>query len=405
MSRVYRSISKGVSGMDDKVLKQVRGIRNILILLLVVVVFIIMKGLSGLLIPLALAGLLTILNLPMVNFLEKRHFPRFLITILVAIVTIVVLWIVITMISGTVEQLIRDQDFLASQFTKKIDAAIVGVGNVIPGLEVDDLRTEVNNVLTPSTIAGLIGSVLGALGNMGSSSIVFLIYYLILLSSATGYHAYVDYVVGNDGGNNSGRGLWDQTEESISTYMGIKTIISLFTGLSAGLICAAFGLQFALFWGFLAFIMNFIPSIGSILATAFPVFMAIIQFDQFGIILALGILLGASQFLIGSVIDPMIMGNRMSLNTVTVIFGLMFWGYIWGIPGMLLSVPLTVVIRLLLDQSEDLSVIARVMGVAPKPGRKKDPLYLRVITWIKERPKKVKKSSGEKTGEVASRDQ
>lgn len=76
--------------------------------------------------------------------------------------------------------------------------------------------------------------------------------------------------------------------------------------------------------------------------------MAVIQFNSVAPILALGILLGATQFAIGSIIDPMIMGNRLRLNSVTVILGLLFWGYIWGIPGMLLSVPLMVMIRLLL---------------------------------------------------------
>ncbi len=176
--------------------------------------------------------------------------------------------------------------------------------------------------------------------------------------------------------------------------MGIKTAISLVTGISAGLICWIFGLQFALFWGFMAFVLNYIPSIGSMLATVLPIFMAIIQFDQFGIILALAIVLGTSQFMIGSVIDPMIMGSRLRLNTVAVIFGLMFWGYIWGIPGMLLSVPLMVVIRLILERSEDLSIIARVMGVAEKPGRSKPSLMTRILNRGRtSEPEKTKKGN------------
>lgn len=363
--------------MDDQNTRQLKGIRNILLILLVVVTFIILRELSHLLLPLALAGLLTILDLPLVGFLEKRRVPRPLITILVATVTILIVWFVFSMIGGTIDQLLNDSSALARQFMTKVDLAIVWIGNTIPGLEADTIRGEVNRVMTPAGIAGLIGSVFGALSNVGSGSLFFLIYYLILLSGATGYHTYIAYVMGE--GNEKSRELWDQSEQSISTYMGIKTLISLGTGIIAGLICWAFGLEFALFWGFLAFIMNFIPSIGSIIATALPVFMAIIQFDQFGLIAALGILLGASQFLIGSVIDPMIMGNRLSLNTVTVIFGLVFWGYIWGIPGMLLSVPLMVVIRLLLLRSEDLSILARVMGVAEKRSRKKPALYTRLM--------------------------
>lgn len=358
-----------------------KGIRNILLVMLIILVFIVLRELSGLLLPLVLAALLTILNLPMVGFLEKRRFPGFLITFMVAVLTLVILWLVFSMISGTVQQIIDDKDFLASQFSKRINAFIIWLGEVIPGINVEFLSDQINRIISPAGVAGLIGTVLGTLGSFGSSTVLFLIYYLILLSGATGYRSYVEYVTGSDESGGT-RQVWDLTQESISAYMGIKTVISVVTGLSAGLICWGFGLQFALFWGFMAFLLNYIPSIGSMFATILPLFMAIIQFDNIGIILGLGILLGISQFIIGSILDPMIMGNRLRLNTITVIFGLLFWGYIWGIPGMLLSVPLMVMIRLMLERSEDLSIFARLMGNAEKPRKvksRKPPLFSRII--------------------------
>jgi len=337
--------------------------------MLIIVVFIVLKELSGLLLPLVLAGLLTILNLPLVGYLHRKRLPGFLITLLVSILTLVILWLVISMISGTVQQIIDDKEFLAGQFSKRINGAIQWLGATIPGMNVESLSAQIDRILSPSNIAGLIGTVLGTLGSVGSSSILFLVYYLIFISGATGYKAYVEYVTGNDEDGGT-RQVWDLTQESISAYISIKTVISMVTGITAGLICWAFGLQFALFWGFMTFLLNFIPSIGSLVATVLPISMAIIQFDSFGIILAITIILGLFQFVIGSILDPMIMGNRLRLNTVTVIFGLLFWGYIWGIPGMLLSVPLMVMIRLLLERSEDLSIIARIMGNAEKKDKK-----------------------------------
>ena len=358
-----------------------KSIRNILLIMVIILVFIILKELSGLLMPVILAALLTVLNLPLVNFLKKRRVPDFLITLLVAVLSLVIIWLIISLISGTVQQIIDDKEFLAAQFSKRINSAILWLGATIPGINVDFFISQMDNIISPASIAGLIGAVLGSLGSIGSYTLLFLIYYLILLSGATGYKAFIDYVTGPDESGGT-RQVWDQTQKSISAYMGIKTMISLTTGLSAGLICWAFGLQYALFWGFMAFILNFIPSIGSLIATALPLFMSIIQFDSFGTILALGILLGAFQFIIGSIIDPMVMGNRLRLNTITVIFGLLFWGYIWGIPGMLLSVPLMVMMRLLLERSEDLSIIARVMGNPGKSGiikAKKPSLFSQIL--------------------------
>lgn len=344
--------------------------------MLIIVVFRVLRELSSLMLPLVLASLLTVINLPLVSFLEKRRIPRFLITLVVSLTTLGALLVIIQLIRGTVEQLIIEKDVLAQQFYAKLTTAMTWVGSIVPGINTDQLWAEINDFVSPSNIASLIGTAFGALSSFGSSSVFFIIYYLILLSGATGYNDFVEYVAGPAGTGRT-REIWDKTQESIVAYISIKTVMSLITGLLAGLICMAFGLQFAMFWGFLAFILNYIPSIGSIIATGTPLVMAIIQFDSFGLIIALGILLAASQFVIGNVIDPMVMGNRLRLNTVTVIFGLFFWGYIWGITGMLLSVPMMVMLRLLLERSEDFSVVARVMG---NPGKRNSgKLQLRPI--------------------------
>jgi predicted PurR-regulated permease PerM len=355
-----------------------KSIRNALVILTVVVVFAVLRELSGLLIPLVLAALLTVLGLPLVSFLDKRRVPGFFITLIVAAATLALVFLVVTLISATVQQLVTDQAVLARQFSRKINIALAALEESVPSIGINSMRSYLENAVSPDRVAGILGAVLGSLGSFGSSFLLFIVYYLILISGATGYRAYMDYVTGTDESGHA-RQIWKLTHQSLSAYVSIKTLISLFTGFTVGIVCWAFGLRFPLFWGFLAFIMNFIPSIGSLLATVLPVLMAIIQFDRIGIIVALAVLLGASQFIIGSVIDPMVMGNRLRLNTVTVIFGLLFWGYIWGIPGMLLSVPLMVMIRLMLERSEDLAIIARIMGKPGRSGRKRPPLISRVL--------------------------
>ncbi|MCG8452099.1 MAG: AI-2E family transporter [Spirochaetales bacterium] len=367
-----------------------KAIRNILLILLIIVTFAVLKLLGSLILPLILAALLTILNLPVVNFLERRRIPRGLIAGVVALLTLGVLWLVVTVIGSTIEQLVADIDVLAGQFNRKVNLAMGWVAARIPGLNADYLWNEMDTVFSPDSIASLLKTALGTVSSFGSSTVLFLIYYLILLSGATGYSAFIDYVFGEENQGET-RHVWEATEQSIAAYMSIKTVISLVTGVLAWLICLAFGLQFALFWGFLAFLLNFIPSIGSILASALPVFMGVIQFDGLGAVVALALCLGASQFVIGSVIDPMVMGNRLRLNTITVIFGLLFWGYIWGIPGMLLSVPLMVMLRLLLERTDDLAVVARIMGNAPKRTPRRESLFAR---WVSRWEKSGKDANG-----------
>ncbi len=365
-----------------------KSIRNILMVLLIITIFFVMKTLSHLLIPLTLAGLMTMLSLPLIDLLRKLKFPRFLITVTVAVITIAILWIVIGMIGGIIDQLIQDRELLARQLYHRIDSLVLWVDKTLPVLDVNDVNNLLDDfyqMLSPKKIASLIGTLLGDLvSGFGSSVFLFLLYYLFLLTGATGYSAYIKYVMGSDD-EGAKKELHEQTQKSIADYMAIKTLVSLATGIIVGLICTLFGLRFAFFWGFIAFIMNYIPSIGSFAATIFPFLMAVIQFDSFGTTLALVATLVFTQLVVGNVIDPMLMGNRLRFNPVSILFGLLFWGYIWGLPGMLLSVPFMVIIRLLLERHDDFAILARVMGYPEKPRRNPRFSLAKIITQLSKR--------------------
>ena len=212
----------------------------------------------------------------------------------------------------------------------------------------------------------IFGSVAKGVGSFGGSFFMFLLYYIFLLSGVSGYHDYLRWVAGD---NTHLLDTVEVTQRTISHYIGLKTLISGVTGIIATIICLLLGIRFAVFWGFMTFVLNYIPSIGSVIATIFPVTMAFIQFDTLQRPILLLILLWGTQLTIGNFIDPKLMGSRMRLNTVTVIFGLVFWGYIWGVPGMLISVPMMVIIRLLLERTEDMAILARVMGYPARQGR------------------------------------
>lgn len=138
--------------------------------------------------------------------------------------------------------------------------------------------------------------------------------------------------------------------------------MSLCTGVGYGLTCWIFDIDFALFWGFLAFVLNFIPTVGSIIATIPPLLLGLIQLASPGAVFGLFGLLLTIQFSFGNIIEPKLMGNSLSLNTVVVILGLVFWGYLWGVAGMVLSVPMLVLFKVILAQFDEAKIIVRLMG-------------------------------------------
>ena len=153
---------------------------------------------------------------------------------------------------------------------------------------------------------------------------------------------------------------------SVQRYLGIKTLISLVTGILAYALTAIIGLDFPLLWGLLAFLFNYVPTIGSLIAAIPPIVLALVQF---GLVQAAVIGIGylALNVTIGGLIEPRVMGRGLGLSTLVVFLSLVFWGWVFGPVGMLLSVPLTMTAKIALESSERTVPIAILMGSGGDP--------------------------------------
>lgn len=143
-------------------------------------------------------------------------------------------------------------------------------------------------------------------------------------------------------------GIMLEMDKSITTYVATKFLISLITGILFYIVGISFNLDFPFLWGFLAFLLNFIPSIGSVIATIPPILIALLTFP-FSRVLLMAIVLIVIQNIMGYIIEPLFMGRTMMLNPVAVLAGLILWGVLWGIPGMFMSAPLMALIKLVAE--------------------------------------------------------
>jgi predicted PurR-regulated permease PerM len=146
------------------------------------------------------------------------------------------------------------------------------------------------------------------------------------------------------------RQLTTDINARIGSYLGLKTMLSLLLGVLSWAAMAAAGLEFAVFWAVLIGLLNFIPYIGTVLGVAFPVLMAIVQFDSAGQIFAVLLPLAIAQFVIGNIIDPMAMGNSLNLSPLAILVSLAVWTGLWGIPGAFLAVPITAILTIILSE-------------------------------------------------------
>ena len=148
----------------------------------------------------------------------------------------------------------------------------------------------------------------------------------------------------------------------ITQYFIVKTLISLGTGGLTGIACAILGIKFAALWGFLAFLLNYIPYIGSFVAIVLPIILSVLQFPHsYKPFVTGGVLFGIQLFM-GNYLDPEMMGNKFNLSPIVIIFSLFFWGYVWGIVGTFLAVPITAMIKIFMQNIEPLQPIAVLMS-------------------------------------------
>ena len=170
------------------------------------------------------------------------------------------------------------------------------------------------------------------------------------------------------GGNRQGRLQVLQIAKEVQVYLGLKFILSLATGVSVAALCYLASLDFPVLLGLIAFVLNFIPTIGSIIAAIPGVLLALVLHGEVtGLMVALGYF--TINTVIGNIIDPHVMGRRMGLSTLVVVLSLLFWGWVWGPVGALLSVPLTMGLKIAVENVPDLRWIAVLLDDVPPQAR------------------------------------
>jgi predicted PurR-regulated permease PerM len=151
-------------------------------------------------------------------------------------------------------------------------------------------------------------------------------------------------------------------DSQIQRYIAIKTLVSFFTGVFAGIVLVIWGLDFAIVFAFLTFILNYIPNIGSFIATVFPVAIAIFQYDTIWPAIWICVILITLQQVMGNFVEPRLMGKGLGLSPLVVLFSLFFWGWLWGIPGMILATPMTAIVKIVCSNIPELRVVAALMS-------------------------------------------
>ncbi len=198
--------------------------------------------------------------------------------------------------------------------------------------------------------------------DIASSTGIILIYVLFMLMEHHSYDKKLAALIHDEGKLKKARSLIQQIGRQVQTYVKIKTLASLLTGFCSYLVLASVGVDFADFWALMIALLNFIPTIGSIIATLFPCILTIVQFDSWTPFLIVAIGLTSLQFFIGNILEPRFMGKSFNLSALVILLSLAVWGHIWGIAGMFLCVPIMVIANIILANFPQTKPIAILLS-------------------------------------------
>ncbi len=325
--------------------------------------------LKSLLIPFVLAIFFALLLLPMTRWLISRKIPKLLATVFSATLLFLAIFLVIFTIGASAGRLVNNYAVLEAGIDAQIDDILLSIRE---SLNIDLERTHIiENMFGGDFLGFLFKSTTdfaGKLTNFGASFVIMMIYLFAILAGLTNYEKYFEYLEngrdrrGEDDSHHVLLNAFEEIHGSLFTYMKIKFIASFATGLGYGLIAYFFGLKFYLLIGFIAFALNFIPTIGSIIATIPPALLGLFFLDSaVPYFIMLGLMLGV-QMTVGNIIEPRFQGENLGINFMTVILGLVFFGFLWGVIGMLLSVPMLVLARVVLKTTKGADWIVRLMA-------------------------------------------
>ena len=346
-----------------------RGTFSILLLISCILIGAVLKIASSVLLPIAIAVLLAFAMYPIVIWLEKHKIPHIVSIILVVIAIIFILLVFIIVLFSMGLNIIS----IYQRYEPRITEIYSWVAQIFY-LPYDESLSFFENLWRQLGIRTWIRNFTFSFSNIFVSflvsAILVVIFTLFILLEASHFKLKLGAAFNNRAEHISriGRDLMAQ----ITRFLTAKFFISIATGVTIGIGLWAIRLEYAIGWGLIAFMFNFIPNLGSIAAGVLTSLFALLQFwpNPVPIVLVVALILAVNIF-IGIILDPKIVGDHVGLSPLVVLISLALWGYIWGFAGMLLSVPMTVIIKIICENYPLLEPISYLIGSKKSVNAKK----------------------------------
>jgi predicted PurR-regulated permease PerM len=318
---------------------------------------------APILVPIAAAFFLALLSLPLLTWLEDRRVPHGLAVVLAVLANVALLTLVGVLVSTSVSSFIEAAPRYRDQLLGLLDQLVTwGESRGMPAA-----RWVEEGLFDAASIVDLIGGTLKSVVSVATGLLLVVTIMAFILLEVAIFPAKLQAALGN-----RVQPLWRyaRIRLEVQRYLLMKTVVSVVMGVLTGLGVWAIGLDFPLLWGLVAFVFNYVPNIGPVIAAVPALLLSLLTLGIGRTLLIAGLFV-ALHLGLGNILEPQLFGRRLGLSPLVVFVSLLFWGWVWGPVGLLLSVPLTVIARIVFENSRELRWIAVLLAPEP-PGTRED---------------------------------
>ena len=326
--------------------------RTVVAMAALVIVFAGIKLAAEIVVPFLLALFIAIICSPVIKAMTQRKVPHGIAIALLFILILIVFFFLAGLINSSVQEFTRSIPQYKVLLSERINDVMALAQKL--KLPIVISREAIMEHFDPSVIINFSGVVTNVF-------VLILAVIFMLLEAPTMKHKLALVLSDNEHDVVAEEHHIDRILDGVISYLGVKTVISLLTGVSTWILLDVMDVQYAILWATLSFLLNYIPNIGSIIA-AVPIVVQALLLNGFGVGMGVTVGIIASNIVIGNIIEPKMMGKTLGLSTLVVFFSLLFWGWLLGTVGMLLSVPLTMAFKITLESSESTKKYAALLG-------------------------------------------
>lgn len=333
---------------------------NYLLLIIVIpILFYLLKILSFIFIPLVFSMFIALLFLPILRNLRRRNIPKYLSILMVLLLIVAGVWIGVELVKLSSREILTSDSHFFDKAQLKINTLVANIESFLGIQQVEGVQT-ISRYLNKDVILNNLSPTVSFISKFLTALLTTTFFVVLWLAESINVERLINRTILKQ--KHTSIKTFRKIEKDLIKFIKVKFLVSFLTGVGTGLACYFFDVSFPIFWGLFAFIINFVQMVGSFITVILLSIFAFVELEMSSILLFFVISITSVQVLFGAILEPIFMGKSFSINIIAVLVMLMFWGFIWGVPGLIMAIPITVFIKIILEQFPRTKIISDLLS-------------------------------------------